>query len=227
MKQAEVRGQRVENWLARVLVVEPDDGMFMTMCRLLLGHAQVLRARTFDAAWQRARPQSWRDLPFDYVLLELALPDGDGADLLGEFDALEPRPGVAVITAVLDARRALALHGRCAIVVPKPVDRETLLGILGTLSAAGTSRSLVTEFARTHRLSNQETRLLLAAARNRTNDEAADDLGCASATVRSYWVRIFEKTGCHGAREVLARLFQFAIERRSLDLSRGARLQEL
>jgi DNA-binding NarL/FixJ family response regulator len=51
----------------------------------------------------------------------------------------------------------------------------------------------------------------LAAVRYADNEQAADALGCSSATVRSYWRRIFEKTGHTRARDVMAELFRFAL----------------
>ena len=63
-----------------------------------------------------------------------------------------------------------------------------------------------------YRLSNQETRLLEAAVQELTNEQAAEVLGCAHSTVRSYWSRIFEKIGCHSERDVVARLLRYAQE---------------
>jgi hypothetical protein len=51
----------------------------------------------------------------------------------------------------------------------------------------------------------------MCAAREARNEEAADELGCTHATVRSYWRRIFEKTGRSSAREVITLLFRFAV----------------
>lgn len=71
---------------------------------------------------------------------------------------------------------------------------------------------MLARFAARYRLAPQETKLLLAAAlEGVTNDEAADLLGCAPATVRSHWRRIAEKIGCHGQRDVLVNLLSFTL----------------
>jgi len=178
---------------------------------LLDGHVDLVNAASFEAGWRATEPEVWRTDHFDYVFLDLRLPDGNGGDILDRLNSLEPRPGIAVISAFLDAYQALAIHGRCAIAVPTPADQEVLLAILAILAESRTGGSLIASFAAQHGLSPQETRLLSAAAREASNEDAAEELGCTSATVRSYWRRIFEKTGYRSARDVITHLFRFAL----------------
>jgi DNA-binding NarL/FixJ family response regulator len=192
--------------------VENDREVIEHWSRILAGHAQLRCAATFAAAWDATSPERWRDTPFRYVFLELTLPDGNGEDLLDRLAALCPRPGVAVVTGFLDAKRALTLHGRCGVVVPKPADQQVLLGLLNVLAQRSSGHSIVDEFATLHSLSLQERRLLGTAVRGRSNDDAAHELGCSSVTVRTYWGRIFRKTGCTSAREVLAGLLRFVLD---------------
>lgn len=77
------------------------------------------------------------------------------------------------------------------------------------VDGTGVARCPITRFCRTHQLSRQETKLLQAAVQELTNDEAADALGCAPSTVRTYWTRIFQKVGCTRERDVLARVVRF------------------
>lgn len=198
--------------LYRVLVVDDDDVLVRQYQRLLRDDAVLLPVPTYGAGFQRTDPELWRSDPCDFVFLDLSLPDGDGSKLLPRIEALEPRPAVAVITGLLDAQRTLELCGRCAIAIPKPADREVLRGVLAVLERDRCGGSTVLEFAATFRLSNQETRLLDAAVQELTNEQAAELLGCAYSTVRSYWSRIFEKIGCHSERDVVARLLRFARE---------------
>jgi DNA-binding NarL/FixJ family response regulator len=197
--------------LPRVLAVEDDAGVVKNWRRLLTGRAIMSHAPTFDDAWRQTDVGVWAVESHDYVFLDLRLPDGDGEDLLDRLAKLHPRPGVAIVTGFLDARRALSLQGRCGIVVPKPADAEVLVGILALLEKARVGRSIVSDFANVHHLSPQETRLLLAAVRDATNDEASNELGCSPSTVRTYWTRILHKTRCRSSREVVTHLFRFAL----------------
>jgi two-component system NtrC family response regulator len=198
--------------LPRVLVVDDDEPLVRQWQRLLKDDASLTLVTTFEAGMRKTERERWQAEPFEYVFLDLHLPDGDGADLLPRIDELEPKPSVAVITGMLDAGRTLALRNRCAIAIPKPADGDVLRGILAVLERDRRGGSAVREFAVLHRLSNQETRLLDAAVQELTNEQAAEVLGCAHSTVRSYWSRIFDKIGCHSERDVVARLLRFAQE---------------
>ena len=70
--------------------------------------------------------------------------------------------------------------------------------------------SPITVFMQNHRLSPQEMRVVAGALRELSNDEIAQELGCSSSTVRTYWARIFEKVGCSREHHVLARIARFA-----------------
>jgi len=196
----------------RVLVVDDDEPLVRQWQRLLKEDAVLVSVPTYEGGWERTDRETWRSDPFDYVFLDLRLPDGDGADLLPRIHELDPKPAVAVITGLLDAQRTLELRNRCAIAIPKPADGDVLRGILAILERDRRGGSAVREFAATYRLSNQETRLLDAAVQELTNEQAAQVLGCAHSTVRSYWSRIFEKIGCHSERDVVARLLRYAQE---------------
>jgi DNA-binding NarL/FixJ family response regulator len=216
MSDAKLRTRKVQHGKLqtppRILVVENDSAVLRHWSQILAGHAVLQCAPTFAAAWEATSAERWRDVPCDYVFLELRLPDGNGEDLLDRLAALCPRPGVAVVTGFLDARRALALHGRCGIVVPKPADQQILLRILTLLGPTSSGDSIIDDFASRYSLSFQERRLLFAAVRETSNDDAASELGCSCATVRTYWGRIFRKTGCTSAREVVVRLLRFALD---------------
>jgi DNA-binding NarL/FixJ family response regulator len=196
----------------RVLVIDDDEALVRQWQRLLKDDAVLLSVPTFQGGWQRTDQEAWRADPCHHVFLDLSLPDGDGSNLLPRIHELDPKPSVAVITGLLDAQRTLELRGRCAIAIPKPADGDVLRGILAVLERDRRGGSAVLEFAAMYRLSNQETRLLDAAVQELTNEQAAEVLGCAHSTVRSYWSRIFEKIGCHSERDVVARLLRYAQE---------------
>src|SRR5713226_9553101 len=68
------------------------------------------------------------DRPFDLVLLDLALPDRNGIDLLAEIRAHAPQLSVIMITAYGTVENAVkAMQAGAANFVQKPWDNETLL----------------------------------------------------------------------------------------------------
>ena len=85
----------------------------------------------------------------------------------------------------------------------------------------GFGESTLQRFARIYRLSPQETRLVVLAVREIPNKRTADELGCGACTVRTHWHRIFKKVGCTSQRDLLARLFQLAEQRRLESAAQG------
>jgi DNA-binding NarL/FixJ family response regulator len=193
--------------MRRVLAVEDTDVIAEQWGRHVAKQGmEFLRAATLADA--RERIASWPEKPCDYVLLDLKLPDGDGADLLPVLNSLNPRPAVAVITGFLDSNRSVDLYGQCTLVVPKPADPRILRSIIEILEASRQSRPRVDDFAKKYRLSEREREVLFAALRGLNNQETAEELKCDRGTVSTYWNRIFAKTGWRSQRDVIAHLFQ-------------------
>ena len=77
-----------------VLLVDDDAEFTEVACTIIefLGH-EVLTAATLKEA------RDWLEKEtFDHVLLDFMLPDGSGAHLFNELDALPKRPRVTLIT---------------------------------------------------------------------------------------------------------------------------------
>src|SRR6266849_4951550 len=76
------------------------------------------------------------DRPFDLVLLDLALPDRNGIDLLAELRAHDPQLSVIMITAYGTVENAVkAMQSGAANFVQKPWDNEKLLADVRTAVA--------------------------------------------------------------------------------------------
>jgi len=80
----------------------------------------------------------------------------------------------------------------------------------GEFGCSGSKRCWIAAFVQKNQLSPQEIRVVEGALRELSNDEIADELGCSSSTIRTYWTRIFQKVGCSRERHVLARIARFA-----------------
>lgn len=95
----------------RILIVE-DHHVFSEALELLLGD-RLLEDHVGRAEFHRAATVAggiWLVLeygPFDVAILDLVLPDGDGAEVLDEIKASHPRTRVAVLSPDPDLSEAL------------------------------------------------------------------------------------------------------------------------
>jgi DNA-binding NarL/FixJ family response regulator len=188
-----------------VMLVEDDEQLTRLLQRLLepQGYVTAVAASLSEArdVLRHASQGAW---PYQVVILDLALPDGDGAELLPELGRLSPVPAVAVVSGNLDSERTLELWGRCCVSMPKPFEQETFLALVHRLARTDQSSDPVDAFCAEHRLSPAQARLVRLAAQGKGTDEAAAALGCASETVATHWKRILSKTGCSSRTSVLA-----------------------
>ena len=112
------------------MIVEDD-----TVLRKHLARLFVREGYTVSTAASRATAlEQLTDAPFDVLLLDVKLPDGDGLDLLAELSA-NRRPGLAVVMSAfstVEHERHAARLNVCRL-VRKPLD---LLQLLDTIRSA-------------------------------------------------------------------------------------------
>ena len=114
--------------LPRILHVEDDVDLSKVLAVSLQGRAHVQLATSLHEAEQRLRQQR-----FDMILLDIALPDGSGLELL---DRLESLTGAALPVVILCAEAPPAeVHARVATVMVKTrlseaKVAETIVGLL-------------------------------------------------------------------------------------------------
>jgi DNA-binding NarL/FixJ family response regulator len=183
-----------------VLVVDDNEQMCSAYAHTLARLGQRCTV-AHSVAEARALLERRRRPRFDAVLLDLYMPGGDGSELLPVLDAEEPAAGVAVVSARLDAERAIDLCCRVRLAVPKPVPQ---LGRLIELLATRPEELELARVARERRLSPRETEVIRLALRGLGNKEIASELGCAPSTVLMYWKRIYAKVGVRPSKRVLA-----------------------
>ena len=79
----------------KILVIEDERSLQELIARALLKeHYVVEEAATYDEAWEKLNMFS-----YDCVLLDIMLPDGNGLDLLKEFNREGKRPNVIILSA--------------------------------------------------------------------------------------------------------------------------------
>jgi len=151
---------------------------------------------------------------YDVVLLDIKLPDGQATDLLGPLRRQRARPGVVVMSAHYEAEHALVLMGQCDAFLPKPVAVDTLRKVIERAAVSDRGRmrpSPAESFALHHGLSDRETEVLLSATQGHDDERICKLLDVQSGTVRTYWKRIFKKTGEHNQRNVMGAVLRFAL----------------
>lgn len=123
----------------RILIVEDEEKVGRLLCR-------GLQEQAYSATWVRscaAARDALCESPFDCIVLDLGLPDGDGLDLLREWRAA----GFAEPVLILSARDAVAdrvrgLNLGADDYLAKPFSLEELLArVRSQMRRSGTTRS--------------------------------------------------------------------------------------
>ena len=122
--------------MTRALIVEDDPTTSATLAALVRRQQWQAEVREdLDSAWKALREQ-----PFDFVLLDLSLPDGEGTDLLQKLrrasagELPDPKTPVLVISARSQLRSRLsALDLGADGYIIKPVHLEEVGAVLRAL----------------------------------------------------------------------------------------------
>lgn len=123
----------------RVLLAEDQEEAAHALAYLLRRHGgEVTVVHSGNEALARLRAS-----PFDLLLSDIGMPDGDGYELIRRWRALEkerqtpPLPAVALTAYASSADRARALESGFQSHIPKPVDKQELLAVLKGLKLKG------------------------------------------------------------------------------------------
>ena len=113
---------------------------------------------------------------------------------------------VVAVHDLADARAEVGMQciGRCVAAIPKPIDVDTLLTCLDKpRKPSARSTSLPPSTTRCD-FSDRQIEVIRAAAEGLKDKEIALRLECKLNTIKTYWRRIFKKTGCHSRAAVIA-----------------------
>ena len=114
----------------RILLVE-DESVFAAAVAVHLGRAGHACSISGSLRHARAYLAAHAQDPPEVVLLDLRLPDGDGAELLSAICRSEPHPAVVVMTAYGDIAQAVAAMKLGAVdYLQKPIDLDELLRVV-------------------------------------------------------------------------------------------------
>ena len=157
----------------------------------------------------------------DLGIIDLGLPDGEGAELIEELHEANPDFAALVLTASLDrADHARAIEAGAAGVVHKAADVDEILETTRRLAAgetlisqeelvemlhiAGQSREEQREArASIEQLTPREMQVLQSLAEGLTNREIAERLHMSVDTERTHMMNILSKLGVHSRLQAL------------------------
>ncbi len=189
-----------------VLIV--DDHMIIRR-----GLAQILSegprvGRVAEAADGPAAMRLLRAERFDVVLLDIALGDRDGLDVLKSIRAEFPGLGVIMLSVYPESQFAVrAISGGAGAYLNKGCSPEELLAAIAKVATGGVyitsaiaellARNVREDYNRAphEALSNREFQVLQLLAQGRSVTEIAVQLSLSVNTISTYRSRVFEKLG--------------------------------
>lgn len=167
-----------------------------------------------EAADGAACLRAAREIEVDVVLLDIALPQRDGLDVLKQLKSEHPKLPVLMLSTYPDKQFAVrALKLGAAGYLNKSADPADLLAALRKAAGGGVyvtpalAEALATSIsaqggdgahgdgAAVERLSNREYQVFRLLAEGQSVGQIAERLHLSSNTVSTYRTRIFEKTG--------------------------------
>ena len=165
---------------------------------------EIEHVLTIADARARLQPDTWLHEPFEYVVVDLRMPDGDGEDLLPELRRMRPRPLLAVQSGFLSATAQIRLAGACEVITSRLRSAEEMRSLLLKLDEMNDYLDPVSAFARRYGLPLGEVDCLRGFCAGRARKEVAVGMGVTPGTVAVYEHRILKATGFKTMREVVA-----------------------
>ena len=205
--------------LHRLLLVE-DHASFRQTLALVFDQQPDFQVVAQAGTLAEAR-RVMRGREADLGVIDLALPDGEGIELIEEIREANPEFAALVLTASLDrAEHARAIEAGAVGVLHKSTDvdeimdtarrvmaGETLISpeeLVEMLILAGQSREEEREArASIEQLTRREMQVLKALAEGLTNKEIAERLHMSVDTERTHMMNILSKLGVHSRLQAL------------------------
>ncbi|MGD9944660.1 MAG: response regulator [Burkholderiaceae bacterium] len=184
------------------------------LTQILAGDARI--GRVAEAADGPAALRELRAAPVQVVLLDIALGDRDGLDVLRAIRAEFPSVGVVMLSVYPETQFAVrAMRAGAAAYLNKGCSPETLFAAIAKVASGGVyvtpvlaellARNVRADDARPphESLSNREFQVLKLLAAGRSVSEIAEQLSLSVNTISTYRSRVFEKLGVRSMVELL------------------------
>lgn len=112
---------------ARILIVDDDPYFLRVLCRILTGEDFLVKTAEGEVEAARILQEN----PFDLIISDLRLPDGDGLSLLQEIRNSGSQVPVVILTAYGEVDSYLeAMNAGATEYLNKPVKSEELLAVV-------------------------------------------------------------------------------------------------
>jgi DNA-binding NarL/FixJ family response regulator len=202
--------------MQRLLLVE-DHASFRQTLALVFDQQPDFEVVAQAGTLVEAR-RAMRGRAADLGIIDLGLPDGEGAELIEELHEANPDFAALVLTASLDrAEHARAIEAGAAGVVHKAADVDEILETTRRLAAGETlisqeelvemlliaGQSREEERESIEQLTRREMQVLRALAEGLTNREIAERLHMSVDTERTHMMNILSKLGVHSRLQAL------------------------
>jgi two-component system, NarL family, invasion response regulator UvrY len=203
--------------MTRILIV--DDHMIIRR-----GLRQILSESTaigdiHEAEDGPAALRLLRSQPVDVVLLDIALGERDGLDVLKSLHAEFPRIGVIMLSVYPENQFALrAIRGGAHAYLNKGCSPDILFAAIAKVATGGLYVTPAVAELLAHNvrgdpddekppheaLSNREFQVLQLLAQGRSVAQIAQQLTLSANTISTYRARIFEKLGLHNPADLFS-----------------------
>lgn len=170
--------------------------------------------------------QAIRRKPWDLMLLDVALPDKHGLEVLKEAKQIQPRLPVLMLSLYPEKEFAMrAIRAGASGYLTKQSAPSELLTAVNRVLQGGRyiTEALAEQMAEAletgadsvlhTRLSDRELQVLRLFGKGKAVSVIADELGLSVKTISTYRTRILEKLSC----QTTAELIRYAIEARLID----------
>ena len=198
-----------------ILVVEDEPLVSRGILLLANRFGQAYLAQTVaDAMRALADTESW-----GAFVVDVALPDGSGIDVLSRARRVHAQTHALVLTGHLSSDVANAAFDLRASCIAKPIDSARIaLFLQEALSSNVESSDLMTgttrNWAARYTLSAGEAEVLVKAATGASRDEIAESRGSSPLTVKDQERSVREKTGDASFRDATSRFLRDALRGR-------------
>jgi DNA-binding NarL/FixJ family response regulator len=161
---------------------------------------------------------------FDVLVLDIAMPEGGGLEVLSQLRGLETHPRVLILSMYPEKQYALrALKSGASGYLTKESASEELVAAVRTIAQGGRyvtqalAETMADELGNTpgqaphDRLSDRECQVMCLVAGGKTVTEVATELSLSAKTVSTYRARILTKLGVSNNAEIVRYAFQHGL----------------
>ncbi len=208
--------------MIRVLVADDHTVVRRGVMQILSEATDV--AVVGEASTAQEAIRAVRQGRFDVLVLDIAMPEGGGLEVLSQLGGLETRPRVLILSVYPEKQYALrALKSGAAGYLTKESAPEELVAAVRTIAQGrryvtqALAETMADELGSTpakapdERLSDREYQVMCLLASGKTVTEVAAELSLSTKTVSTYRARILTKLGVSNSAEIVRYALQHGL----------------